>query len=152
MGAGGESTEISISRLSTSPAPTAGNRGSCRAALMAARAIVSTRGSGDSTWPTQPRSRLSWWSVTKAPAGSVRDMTYAEKSRIRFSTTAFKIARRARSNKARQSSLESRDILRVLAPLENSQAAPLLYTAIHAAPKLLKLLDRRDDSAPHHQP
>src|ERR1700682_5288370 len=66
--------------------------------------------------------------------------------------TAAEIALRARSSIARQSSLESRDILRIFAALEYPQVAPLLHTAVHAAPKLLKILDRRDDSAAYNQP
>src|SRR5882762_1835047 len=66
--------------------------------------------------------------------------------------TALEIARRARSNNVWQSSLESRDILRILAPFEKSQAAPLFHASIHAAPEFLKVLNRRNDRASHNQP
>src|SRR5258708_36139305 len=66
--------------------------------------------------------------------------------------TAVEIALRARSSSARQSSLESRNILRILAPLKDSQVAPLFHTVVHAAPEFLKILDRRNNRAAHDQP
>src|SRR6266852_1507630 len=65
---------------------------------------------------------------------------------------ALAIARRAIPTSASQSSLDSRDILSILAPLENSQVTPLLHAAVDAAPKLLKILKRGNDRASHDQP
>src|SRR5258708_37640630 len=69
-----------------------------------------------------------------------------------LSRTALEIERRAISLSASHSSLESRNILSVLAPFENSQVAPLLYAAIDSAPESLKILKRRNHRAAHHQP
>src|SRR5258708_38191698 len=71
---------------------------------------------------------------------------------MRFSRMALAIARRAIPTSASQSSLDSRDILSILAPFENSQVTPLLHAAVDTAPKLLKLLKRGNDSASHDQP
>src|SRR6202166_1836299 len=71
---------------------------------------------------------------------------------MHFSRMALEIARRAISTSASQSSLDSRDILSVLAPFENSQMTPLLHAAVDTAPKLLKILKRGDHRAAHHQP
>src|ERR1019366_9965696 len=68
------------------------------------------------------------------------------------SRTALEMERRAISINSCQSSLDSRNILSVLAPFENPQVAALFYASVDAPPKLLKILKRRNHGAPHHQP
>src|SRR5712691_2989069 len=152
MGSSGERTEISISRFTSSLATTGGKRASCRAALIAERTTVSARGPGCSTWPTQPRSRPLWCSVTKAPPGTLNVPVCVGTSGIRFSETTLTIARRASSSSVERSSLDSRDILGFLTRFEDPQAAMLLDAIVHAAPEFLKVLHRGNDCAPYHKP
>ena len=65
---------------------------------------------------------------------------------------ALEIARRAIPSNASPSSQDSRDILSFLSPFENSQVASLLHAAVDTAPKLLKILNRRNNRASHNQP
>src|SRR5579863_656650 len=140
MRSGEFKTEISISRLVTSPEVTGGNRESCSAALIAERATTSASGPGFSTCPTQPRRTPLQYKLTNAALGSDSTAGKAGKSRMRFSRMALAIARRAISTSASQSSLDSRDILSILAAFEDSETASLLYAAVDTAPKLLKIL------------
>src|SRR5712691_4190184 len=71
---------------------------------------------------------------------------------MRRARTALEIERRAISTNASHSSLDSRNILSILAAFENSQLAPLLYAAVDAAPKLLEILKRGNHRAAHYEP
>src|ERR1700692_1737228 len=130
----------------------AGKRESCNAALIADRATTSASGPGFSTCPTQPRSAPPQYKLTKAPLGSQSAAGKGGKSGIHFARMALELAVRSISTSASQSSLDSRDILSVFAPFENSQVTPLLHAVIDTAPKLLKILERGNHCASHHQP
>src|SRR6202790_3782889 len=130
----------------------AGKRESCNAARIADRATTSASGPGFSTCPTQPRSAPPQYKLTKAPLGSQSAAGKGGKSGMHFSRMALEIALRAISTSASQSSLDSRDILSVFAPFENSQVTPLLHAAVDTAPKLLEILKRGDHCPSPDQP
>src|SRR5580692_574419 len=145
-------TEISISSCAISSGRTGGNRVSFKAALIAERATTSARGPGFSTCPTHPRRLPARCRVTKAPRRSASALAKTGKSGMDRSRTALEIARRAMSTSVSQSSLDSRDILRVLGSFENSQAAALLDAAVNTAPKFLKILEGGNHRAAHYKP
>src|SRR5580700_1124177 len=152
MGAGGESSEISISRSRRSSARRGANLGSCNAASAAQCAMLSPSISFPSTTPMHPCRRCRRRSVTKTPERSAKTPSIGTFSGRCPSVTASTTTCRANRSNSCRSALERDGILGLLAAFEYSQLSALLDAIVKVPPEAQEILGRRNQGAHDHQP